>query len=317
MSASTDFFLLPSKNLPIKDESAKSVKDKLRETLNLFSKALSHEPPVSEINHLLGTLGSIEALSVTVLPAGAYDKYFRIKRIQAQESSLGLVLVMSVLRASKIALELSDEYTLFNLVKTKPLELWIQAHWIFFSLIQGLIICCLRFDSEMQAGRLNNAVIELETATVLMSTSSVALNLAGNYSQQIYQNNVRPSMPDRFSGFMALDHSFLIMVWKKMHNSFKLLPDFLQAQQQKFILSYRELMNAHKAVCEKFGGAEEGSLLTPHETALAELSRLEESRLPLINPANLVITECTLHNSSSADIGFKSYADLLMRVFDL
>lgn len=317
MEASKYFFLLPSKSLPTNDESSKCIKGKLRETLNLFSKALSHQQPISEINDLLSILGSIETLSLTVLPIGAYDKYFRIKRIQADDSTVSWVLVMSVLKASKIALELSDEYNLFNLIKTKPLELWIQAHWIFFSLIQGLIISCHRFDFEIQAGRLNNAVIELETATLLMSTSSVALKLAGNYSKQIYQNNVRPSMPDGFSGIMGLDHSFLISVWKKLHPTFKVLPDCLHVHQEKFILSYKELMNAHKFVCEKVGGSEEGSLLTPHKSALDELSRLEKSRLLLIDPANSAITKCTCYNSSYTCIGFKSYADLLMRVFNL
>ncbi len=80
MKVSKYFFLLSSKSLPTNDESSKCIKGKLRETLNLFSKALSHQQPISEINDLLSILGSIEALSLTVLPIGAYDKYFRIKR---------------------------------------------------------------------------------------------------------------------------------------------------------------------------------------------------------------------------------------------
>ncbi len=188
----------------------------------------------------------------------------------------------------------------------------------FFSLIQGLIICCLRFELQIQAGNFVEAGIELETASALMIGSAVAMEMAGSYSTDTYKAEVRSSMPDRFSGIMSQDHSFLIAIWKKLHPWFTSMPEVLRHQHEQFISSYKILSGSHKAVCARFGGNEEGSLLSPGCKASEMLARFEVSRLRILNVQsdrasrgeNLLL----LDKKQFIELSFRSYSNLLMRV---
>lgn len=173
-----------------------------------------------------------------------------------------------------------------------PQAVWQGFHWSFFINIQGLIVCLRRFEREMAIDNFVQAEIELKTATKLMLASSASMILAGSFSRQEYETQVREMMipPNvesaNFSGLLSWEHSTLIQVWKKLSPIFANLPESLQSEHQNFTNAYMELANAHRSVCEKFGGDRSGSLRCKDNTALNTLDKFSSNRRSLINGAS-------------------------------
>ncbi|MEM8722523.1 MAG: siderophore biosynthesis protein [Cyanobacteria bacterium P01_G01_bin.39] len=169
-------------------------------------------------------------------------------------------------------------------------QLWEGFHWLFFVDVQGLIICLLRFESQLQAGNLSKAEVELETATKLMLASGAAMELAGSFSRKEYEQKIRPMMmppqvrSENFSGLMSWDHALLIKIWKRLAPVFQTLPIELDAQYQDFVASYITLSQAHTAVCTHFGGNEKGSLRCNKSSAVSRLKTFEQCRLKMLDP---------------------------------
>ncbi|MEM8676658.1 MAG: siderophore biosynthesis protein [Cyanobacteria bacterium P01_G01_bin.67] len=169
-------------------------------------------------------------------------------------------------------------------------QLWEGFHWLFFVDVQGLIICLLRFESQLEAGNLKAAEVELETATKLMLASGAAMELAGSFSRKEYEQQIRPMMmppqvrSENFSGLMSWDHALLIKIWKRLAPVFQTLPIELDAQYQDFVASYITLSQAHTAVCSHFGGNEKGSLRCNKTSAVSKLEKFAEIRLKLLDP---------------------------------
>lgn len=191
------------------------------------------------------------------------------------------------------------------MTKVDPQQIWQGFHWLFLVDIQGLIICLHRFELNLIAGNLYQAQVELETATDLMLASGAAMELAGSFSRQEYENQVRPSMTpphvksNDFSGLMSWDHASLMEIWKRLRPAFETLPFALRPQHEQFVAAYISLSNAHKAVCEKFGGDETGSLRCDKTTAVSTLDKFVYHRLGLINPKHQAINGCPFHDNNS------------------
>jgi hypothetical protein len=179
-------------------------------------------------------------------------------------------------------------------------QIWKGFHWSFFIDIQGLMICLGRFEESMLAGSLSSAKIELETAADLMLASGAAMELAGSFNQQAYEQHVRPSMmppyvkSDSFSGLMSWEHASLIQLWKRLQPIFATLPVALSPQHERFIEAYSRLASSHKAVCQKFGGDSVGSLRCGNETAVQVLDKFSQQRQALIAPKQ---KHCPFHHS--------------------
>ena len=179
-----------------------------------------------------------------------------------------------------------------------PQTIWKGFHWSFFINIQGLIVCLRRFEISVAENDLASAEIELQTATQLMLASSASMILAGSFSQQEYEAQVRVMMmpPNvesaNFSGLMSWEHSALVQVWKRLRPIFANLPDVLKSEHQRFIDAYACLAEAHSAVCEKFGGDRTGSLRCKDNTALDTLDKFSSRRQSLINPNSLKSDRC-------------------------
>jgi hypothetical protein len=169
-------------------------------------------------------------------------------------------------------------------------QLWEGFHWLFFVDVQGLIICLLRFESQLAAGKFGQAEVELGTATKLMLASGAAMELAGTFSRKEYEQQIRPTMmspqvrSDNFSGLMSWDHALLIKIWKRLAPVFQTLPVELHAQHKQFVAAYITLSNAHTAVCDRFGGNETGSLRCNKTSAVSKLENFADHRLKLIDP---------------------------------
>ena len=95
-------------------------------------------------------------------------------------------------------------------------EIWKGFHWSFFVNVQALIICLRRFESSLVLGDIAMAKTELETATDLMLASGASMQLAGSFSKQEYDSQIRPEMSppyvqsDNFSGLMSWEHATLM-----------------------------------------------------------------------------------------------------------
>lgn len=171
-------------------------------------------------------------------------------------------------------------------------QIWEGFHWLFFVNVQGLIVCLQRFENQLVAGNLNGSKIELETATKLLLASGAAMELAGSFSRNEYEEYIRPTMmppqvqSDNFSGLMSWDHALLIKIWKRLSPVFKTLPNELHSQHKQFIEAYLTLAHAHTAVCDHFGGDENGSLRCSKSSAVKRLKDFEKSRLKIIAANN-------------------------------
>lgn len=180
-------------------------------------------------------------------------------------------------------------------------QIWKGFHWSFFIQIQGLIICLQRFEANMVSGNVAMAQIELATATDLMLASGAAMELAGSFSRQDYEQQVRPSMvppavqSDNFSGLMSWEHAALMQVWKRLQSVFQILPVELQLQHQRFIEAYFSLAASHRAVCQKFGGDEAGSLRFEAGTAVQTLDKFARIRWQSIDPNQTLNNRCPFH----------------------
>lgn len=184
---------------------------------------------------------------------------------------------------------------------TNAAEIWKGFHWSFIVQIQGLIICLQRFENSLVSGNLAIAQTELETATDLLLASGAAMQLAGSFSPRSYAEQIRPSMmppqvqSDNFSGLMSWEHAALMQLWKRLSLAFRGLPVELQPQHQRFVEAYVVLADSHRAVCEKFGGGESGSLRFEAGSAVDTLDKFAQLRLQTLDPQRHAVNHCPFH----------------------
>lgn len=183
-----------------------------------------------------------------------------------------------------------------------PYQIWKGFHWSFFIHVQGLIICLERFEASLVSDDTSSAQIELATATDLMRASGAAMELAGSFSRQEYEQQVRPSMAppylqsDNFSGLMSWEHAVMMQLWKRLRSVFQTMPSDLYPQHQQFIKAYFSLVNAHKAVCQKFGGDAAGSLRFEAGNAVGTLDQFAQIRLQYLDPSHCSTDRCPFHH---------------------
>ncbi|MEH1848179.1 MAG: siderophore biosynthesis protein [Nostoc sp.] len=174
--------------------------------------------------------------------------------------------------------------------KIQPQEIWKGFHWSFFINIQGLIICLRRLEAKLIQGNIQQALLELQAATKLMLASGAAMQLAGSINPELYAAKIRPSMmpPEvksyDFSGLMSWEHAVLIKLWKQLRPHFSNLPIELQTEHQNFVNAYLYLAHSYRAVCQKFGGEEAGSLRFERSCAVDTLDAFTRSRYQFLHP---------------------------------
>ncbi|MEM7590102.1 MAG: siderophore biosynthesis protein [Cyanobacteria bacterium P01_A01_bin.83] len=170
-----------------------------------------------------------------------------------------------------------------------PHIIWEGFHWSFFVSIQGLVISMLRFEKFVAADDIEAASRELTSASSLMRAGAASMELAGSFTREEYDRYIRPSMMppkvnvDDFSGLMFWDHTYLMIVWKRVQPNFKNLSSRLKAEHDDFVAAYMSLSESHKNVCAKFGGTEIGSLRSKNTSAVETLAKFEQNRKKLIS----------------------------------
>ncbi|MCW5623208.1 MAG: hypothetical protein KIT73_00630 [Burkholderiales bacterium] len=168
--------------------------------------------------------------------------------------------------------------------------IWQGFHWAFFIDVQGLILCLGRFQEALQLDLVDSAARELRTAAVLLRASGAAMQLAGSFSREAYQDDVRVSrtppgvQSSSFSGLMSWEHSRLMRLWQQLSPQLAQLPDALQPDHEAFVQAFFSMLSAHREVCEKFGGGDGGSLRSGRDCAVDILDRFGRSRWETIDP---------------------------------
>ncbi|WP_118135834.1 siderophore biosynthesis protein [Oceanicella sp. SM1341] len=172
-----------------------------------------------------------------------------------------------------------------------PEEIWREFHWAFFINVQGLIIGLKRFTRLLEEDRLAEAARELDCAAELLIASAAAMELAGSFPREAYQERIRVSMTppavrsDAFSGLMSWEHGVLVEQFRRLRPAFAELPEALVPAHGRFVEAYRRLATGHSHVCTRFVGGGAGSLRSERREAAETLRRFAESRLALIDPA--------------------------------
>lgn len=168
-------------------------------------------------------------------------------------------------------------------------DIWREFHWSFFMNTQGLILCLRRFALLLDRDDLAGAAAELETAAQLMDASAAAMQLAGSFTREDYETDIRVSMTppnvqsEGFSGLMSWEHGTLVELWRSLRPRFAALPEALAPAHARFAQAYRAMADGHVNVCARFVG-HSGSLRYDNRDALTSLRRFGDSRMALIDP---------------------------------
>lgn len=185
------------------------------------------------------------------------------------------------------------------------MTLWKRFHWAFFVNTQGLTMALLRFERFFHEGDLEGARRELVSAATLMRASGASMQLAGSFSRQAYQEEVRPSMMPPametagFSGLMSWDHSSLIELWRRLGPVFSAMPETLDAEYRDFVAAYGTLAQSHTAVCARFVQKGEGSIRYESDEAVESLRRFRKGREAMLDPSGHA-AGCPVHDTPPA-----------------
>lgn len=169
-------------------------------------------------------------------------------------------------------------------------QIWQEFHWAFFLNTQGLILCLRRFALLLDRDDIPGAAAELDAAAELMDASAAAMQLAGSFTREEYEADVRVSMTppnvksEGFSGLMSWEHGVLVNLWRELRPRFAALPAALAPAHARFARAYRGMAEGHVEVCARFVGDGAPSLRYDNREALVSLRRFGENRLAMIDP---------------------------------
>lgn len=172
------------------------------------------------------------------------------------------------------------------------LDLWRQSHWMFYTIIQGLILAFDRMFDALDRKDTVSAATELRSGIALMWASGASMKQTASFSHEEYRDTVRPTMAldnemsmvsaVNMSGTIAWDHQYLVNnIWRnRLSQNLSSVMTDLADDYNDLVAAYRDgLSKNHKYVCGRFGGEETGSLLVPNVIANTNLHRIELQRL--------------------------------------
>ncbi|NTX16520.1 hypothetical protein HUA76_37685 [Myxococcus sp. CA056] len=160
------------------------------------------------------------------------------------------------------------------------LRRWTRGHYVFMSLVQGMVVVLHVLREDVEAGNLEAARSDLERVTALMNGAEVALRFTGDYSYTAYEKSVRPTLmppvaPPGMTGLRWRDHEYMVKVLAGLRPIFAGLPVELEEAREAFYQSVARAYDAHKTVCASFVGTERTSLLMAERTEKSAVELLE------------------------------------------
>lgn len=163
---------------------------------------------------------------------------------------------------------------------------WVNAHFVFMAIIQGLVVSLNCYSSEVDRRQFSCADVHMRRAALLMQATEAAMHYTGEFSQQAYTRRVRPTLvppiaKPNMSGVHWRDHEYMVK------NNFVRLKRYFRTSDEKNVGSvtqFKDAINkaytAHKLVCRKFVGDEQSSLLST-APAVSVLEKYKNVRLKI------------------------------------
>ncbi|WP_370943875.1 hypothetical protein AB5J62_32830 [Amycolatopsis sp. cg5] len=166
-----------------------------------------------------------------------------------------------------------------------PLRRWIIGHQVFAVLMQGLI---MRTAALINPPAHHDPAADLAGLTRLFRASGAALRYTGQVHPRYYRDDIRPSMPARFSGLMAADHHHLLQRLRVAHPILLRHADSHPAALVELRQAWASAYADHTEVCARLVGSGTPSLLgTEHgQPAVESLEHYRRSRLSTIPEPN-------------------------------
>lgn len=183
------------------------------------------------------------------------------------------------------------------LTDAAALHRWQTGHWLFFALVQGLIVALSSVRDAAERGDGLEVRAGLDLASLLTVSSAAAMHYASDFPPDLYEGAVRPSMAPPFvaagfSGLQGRDHRHLMRAFGRL----RALPvDLTQFDAyQDFMSAVGILHRAHRRVCAQF--VDDQPSLRQHtcdgagldlRSATSVLDALSARRLALLPPARV------------------------------
>ncbi|MEJ8562121.1 hypothetical protein QTO30_13405 [Yoonia sp. GPGPB17] len=151
---------------------------------------------------------------------------------------------------------------------------WKQQHHLFFVIIHGMLYLLHVLEEAMERNHAPVIKAILQDFAELMDASEVAFRLASDFSQDAYENEIRPDMhafDPHFSGLFYADHKELISRMRLLRR----VSDDFQQELDHIDAAITQSYEAHALVCLRFVG-ETSSLASKSETRVAAESIREK-----------------------------------------
>lgn len=173
------------------------------------------------------------------------------------------------------------------------LRRWHSGHRLFFVLTQAIVAALTRFTRAVAEGDDVAGPTALEAAVALHRSAAAAMRFTSNFSGEIYNGVVRPSMtpphvPPGFSGAHHGDHQLLVGLFRRLGPVLASV-DGSAYPIEAFRAAAGDMFSAHLGVCSRFGGKRKPSLLMeaeghtdPHVNAVIVLRQLIRGRTALL-----------------------------------
>lgn len=184
----------------------------------------------------------------------------------------------------------SDPKNCVDSTKESGLNRWEQGHYVFMTIIQGMIISLNFFTHHLNDTHDEKSInYYMHVTTMLMWGSEAALKFAADFSNAAYDAEVRPTLsppiaPPGMSGLYWRDHEFFIKkIIFKLKPIFSNPPHFLKETVNSFQEALACVYDAHKLVCTKFVGHTESSLISKKPAGVV-LQNYKKNRMHVFNP---------------------------------
>lgn len=144
---------------------------------------------------------------------------------------------------------------------------WKQQHHLFFVLIHGLLYLLHVLEEALDKGHAPVVRYILEDLADLLEASTVAFQIASDFSQDAYEEVIRPDMlahDPHFSGLFYADHKEFVTRLRVLRR----VPDDFEDEMARINDAITNAYEAHALVCLRFVG-ESASLASKDESRVA------------------------------------------------
>jgi len=180
----------------------------------------------------------------------------------------------------------------FRRLAPDPVRRWLRGHQVFAALTQGLIWSFLQLDAAATREDEAETVRALARLRRMFDASAASFRFASDFEPEHYSDTIRPSMrephvPKGFSGTLSSDHGQLVALMTRLRPLLAQLKTRHPAPYAAMTQALSALYDDHKFVCERFDGAQLGSLRSEGKagghTGVEMLERFKTQRLKMVS----------------------------------